>query len=102
MHKPLVEADRPCARPGDDPEHQDAERDAYGSGSADAEVIEFTWQQMVQMTKNFSPANKIGSGNFGDVFRAVMAGGAKFAVKVIKVSDESQGAASNGKYSGAA
>lgn len=36
--------------------------------------VEFSYEELAQATENFSMANKIGSGGFGDVFYAELRG----------------------------
>ncbi|XP_056687159.1 chitin elicitor receptor kinase 1 [Spinacia oleracea] len=60
--------------------HNASSMDAGNMGVTVDKSVEFSYEELAQATENFSMANKIGSGGFGDVFYAELRG-EKAAVK---------------------
>lgn len=53
------------------------------------QLVEFSLQELLEATKNFSEECKIGSGSFGSVYRAVLLDGLEVAVKRAETSNSS-------------
>lgn len=59
-------------------------RDLYGPGLSAAvsqSNLSFRYEELKRATKNFSPANKLGQGSYGTVYKAALSDGKEVAVK---------------------